>query len=78
MPKKSLDAALLRDYNGNKAYNLLFLCNPYHAINFRQLKILLVTLLFFIVDYIFLKQFVKLLMVKCTYILTGNITVSFN
>ena len=39
------------------------------TINFQRLKILLVTLLFFIVEYIFLKQFVKLLMVKCTYLL---------
>ena len=37
---------------------------------FQRLKILLVTLSFFIVEYIFLKQFVKLLMVKCTYLLT--------
>ena len=72
MPKKSLDAALLRNHNGNKAYNLLFLFDPYHAINFQQLKILLVTLLFFIVEYIFFKQFVKLMMVKYTYILTGK------
>ena len=40
------------------------------TINFQRLKILLVTLLFFIVEYIFLKQFVKLLMVKYTYLLT--------
>ena len=39
------------------------------TINFQWLKILLVTLLFFIVEYIFLKQFVKLLMVKYTYLL---------
>ena len=39
------------------------------TINFQRLKILLVTLLFFIVEYIFLKQFVKLLMVKYTYLL---------
>ena len=40
------------------------------TIYFQRLNILLVTLLFFIVDYIFLKQFVKLLMVKYTYLLT--------
>ena len=34
------------------------------TINFQQLRILLVTLLLFIVEYIFLKQFVKLLMMK--------------
>ena len=39
------------------------------TINFQRLKILLVTLLFFIVEYIFLKQFVKLLMVRYTYLL---------
>ena len=36
------------------------------VINFRRLKILLVSLLFVTVEYIFLKQFVKLLMVKYT------------
>ena len=40
------------------------------TINFQRLKMLLVTLLFFIFEYIFLKQFVKLLMVKYTYLLT--------
>ena len=47
------------------------------TINFQRLKILLVTLLFFIVEYIFLKQFVKLLMVKYTYeiILTYEIII---
>ena len=40
------------------------------TINFQRLKILLVTLLVFIVEYIFLKQFVKLLIVKYTYLLT--------
>ena len=40
------------------------------TIYFQRLNILLVTLLFFIVDYIFLKQFIKLLMVKYTYLLT--------
>ena len=35
-----------------------------------RLKILLVTLLFFIVDYLFLEQFVKLLMVRYTYLVT--------
>ena len=40
------------------------------TINFQRLKILLVSLLFFIVKYMFLKQFVKLLMVKYTYLLT--------
>ena len=54
---------LLRDRNGNKAY-----VAP--TINFQRLKMLLVTLLFFIFEYIFLKQFVKLLMVKYTYLLT--------
>ena len=39
------------------------------TINFQWLKILLVSLLFFIVKYISLKQFVKLLMVKYTYLL---------
>ena len=39
------------------------------TINFQQLKILLVSLLFFIVTYMFLKQFVKLLIVKYTYLL---------
>ena len=24
---------LLRDHKGNKAYNLLFLCNPYHQLS---------------------------------------------
>ena len=38
-------------------------------INFQRLRILLVTLLFFIVEYIFFKQFVKLLMAKYTYVL---------
>ena len=56
---------LLRDHNGNKAYNLLFLCNPYNQ--FSAIKIFLVTLFFFIVEYIILKQFVKLLRVKYTY-----------
>ena len=41
--------------------------------NFQRLKILLVTFLFFIVEYIFLKQFVKLLMVTYTYLLTLDI-----
>ena len=40
------------------------------TINFQRLKILLVTLLFFIVEYIFLKQFVKLLNYLLTYLLT--------
>ena len=40
------------------------------TINFQRLKTLLVTLLFFIVEYMFLKQFVKSLMVKYTYLLT--------
>ena len=40
------------------------------TINFQRLKMLLVTLLFFILEYIFFKQFVKLLMVKYTYLLT--------
>ena len=44
------------------------------TINFQWLKILLVTLLFFIVEYIFLKQFVKLLMVKYTYLLCYLLT----
>ena len=44
--------------------------NP--TINFQRLKILLVNLLFFIVEYIFLKQFVKLLMVRYTYLLTDQ------
>ena len=39
------------------------------TINFQWLKILLVTLVFFIVEYKFLKQFVKLLMIKYTYLL---------
>ena len=39
------------------------------TINFQRLKILLVTFLFFIVENIFLKQSVKLLMVKYTYLL---------
>ena len=38
------------------------------TINFRRLKRLLVTLLFFIVDYLFLEQFVRLLMVRNTYL----------
>ena len=37
--------------------------------NFQRLKVLLVSLLFFIAEYIFLKQVVKLLMVKYTYLL---------
>ena len=45
-------------------------------INFQRLKILLVSLLFFIVECIFLKQFLrqvaKLLMVKYTYLLLCN------
>ena len=41
------------------------------AISFQRLKILLVALLFFIVEFIFLKQFVKLLIVKYTYLLTS-------
>ena len=47
------------------------------TINFQWLKILLVTLLFFIVEYIFLKQFVKLLMVKYTYLLCYLLTYSY-
>ena len=39
------------------------------TISFQWLKILLVTLLFFIFEYIFLKQFVKLLIVKYTCLL---------
>ena len=41
------------------------------TINIQRLKILLVSLMFVFVEYIFLKQFVKLLMVKLlTYLLT--------
>ena len=47
------------------------------TINFHRLKILLVSLLFFIVKYIFLKQFVKLLMVKYTYLLIINRLLNF-
>ena len=39
------------------------------TINFQRLKILVVTLFYFIVEYIFLRQFVKLLMVRYTYLL---------
>ena len=40
------------------------------TINFQRLKILLVSLMFVFVEYIFLKQFVKSLMVKLlTYLL---------
>ena len=44
------------------------------TLNFQRLKILLVTLLFFVVEYIFLKQFVKLLMLKCTYLFAYLLT----
>ena len=44
------------------------------TINFQRLKILLVTLLCFVVEYIFLKQFVKLLMLKCTYLFAYLLT----
>ena len=40
------------------------------TINFQQLEILLVSFLFFIVEYKFLKQFVKLLMIQYSYLLT--------
>ena len=39
------------------------------TINFQRLKILLVTVLFIIVEYVFLNQFVKLLMLKYTHLL---------
>ena len=42
-------------------------CFSCTTMNFQRLKILLVSLLLFIVEYIFLKQFAKLLMVKYTY-----------
>ena len=29
----SSEILFLRDHNGSKAYNLLFLCNPYHALS---------------------------------------------
>ena len=29
----SSEILLLRDHSGNKAYNLLFLCNPYHKLS---------------------------------------------
>ena len=29
----SSEILLLRDHSGNKAYNLLFLCNPYHQLS---------------------------------------------
>ena len=48
------------------------------TINFQQLKLLLASYslaCFFIVEYIFLKQFVKLLMVKYTYLLTFEIII---
>ena len=61
----------LRYRSGNKAYKLLFLCNPYHELS--AIKILLVSLLSFIVEYIFLLQFIKLLTVKCTYLLTFTV-----
>ena len=44
------------------------------TLNFQRLQILLVTLLFFVVEYIFLKQFVKLLMLKCTYLFAYLLT----
>ena len=44
------------------------------TINFQRLKILLVTLLFFIVEYIFLKQFVKLLNCLLTHLVTYLLT----
>ena len=40
-----------------------------HTISFQRLKILSVTILFFIIEYIFLKQCVKLLIVKYTCLL---------
>ena len=40
------------------------------TINFQRLEILLVSFLFFIVEYTFLKQFVKLLMIQYSYLLT--------
>ena len=58
---------LLRDHNGDKAYKLLFLCKPYHQLS--VIKDFVSFSFVFIVDYMFLKQFVKLLMVKYTYLL---------
>ena len=48
---------LLKDHNGNEVYNLLFLCNPYHQLSAIK-NIVSYSLMFFIVEYIFLKQFV--------------------
>ena len=64
---KSSEILLLREHNGNKAYNLLFLCNPYNLLS--AIKDIGRCLFFFIAEYIFLKQFLKLLMVKYTYLL---------
>ena len=44
------------------------------TINFQRLEILLVSFLFFIVEYTFLKQFVKLLMIQYSYLLTYLLT----
>ena len=64
----SSEILLLRDHNGNKAYNLLFLCNPYYQLS--AIKDIASYSLVFIVEYRFLKQFLKLMMVKYTYLLT--------
>ena len=57
---------LLRDRNENEVYNLVSCVIP--TINFQRLKILLVNL-FFIVEYIFLKQLVKFIDGKiCNYL----------
>ena len=55
----------------NKVINCFSFVIP--TINFERLKILLVSLFFFIVNHIFLKQFVKLLMVKYTYLLISKV-----
>ena len=65
----SSEILLLRDHNGNKAYNLLFLCNPYHQLSAIK-DIVSYSLVFYCWVYIFLKHFVKLLQVKYTYLLT--------
>ena len=49
----------MRECNGNKAYRMIFLCNPYHQLS--AIKVLLVSLLFFTFEYIFLKQFLKII-----------------
>ena len=48
----SSEILLLRDHNGNKAHNLLFLCNPYHQVSVIK-DIVSYSLVFYCWAYIF-------------------------